>query len=295
MFNQPQDIQISIIIPVFNEAQTIKKVLGDIQDHIIERGLKAEVIVVNDGSTDGSRIVLELIPNITLINHKINRGYSASLKTGIAKARYNWILTIDGDGSHLAHQISVLLPYATDYDLIVGSRDGQSAYDTSLRKLGRFLISRFAQYISRAKIPDINSGFRLFKKELAHKFWHLFPEGFSFSTTLTVAAHVRHYAVKYVPVEVHKRKGGSSTIKPAKDFVGFLNIVTRLAIYFKPLRVFVPLSITFFTCAVVIVFGDYFLQGAVLDTTFAIFVTAGIQTLMFGLIAEMIVKRFYTD
>ena len=286
---------ISIIIPVFNEVNTVFQTINDIYAFIVKEGLTSEIIVVNDGSTDGSREILEKIQNITLLNHHINRGYSTSLKTGISKAKYDWILTIDGDGSHLASQISKLIPFIDEYDLIVGARTGKDAHDTTSRKFGRKIITKFAQYISNAKIEDINSGFRLFKKEIAQKFWHLFPEGFSFSTTLTVASHVRHYAVKYAPVEVHKRKGGNSTIKPAKDFIGFLNLVTRLAIYFKPLKVFVPLSILSIGSAMAVVFIDYFITGEVLDTTFAILVTAGIQMLVFGLIAEMIVKRFYND
>lgn len=295
MQNDSSGTKISIIIPAFNEAGTIEHTLRDIHTYVSSAGLVSEIIVINDGSTDQTKEILEQIPYIILINHKVNRGYSASLKTGIAKAQYGWILTIDADGSHVANQIKELTAYTPDYDLIVGSRDGKLGYDTLFRKIGRRIVSRFAEYISQSKILDINSGFRLFKKELAHKFWHLFPEGFSFSTTLTVASHVRHYAVKYVFVEVHKRKGGSSTIKPAKDFIGFLNLIVRLAIYFRPLRVFIPLSIFLFTAAIIVGLLSYIFLSGVLDTTMAIFITAGMQTLIFGLIAEMIVKRFYND
>lgn len=287
-------MRVSIIIPAFNEEKTIAGVINDIKKELAEK-LEYELIIVNDGSTDKTREILSQIGGLNLINHKINRGYSASLKAGIKQAKYDWILTIDSDGSHLANQIIKLIPYTEEYDLIVGARTGKDAYDTSSRKFGRNIITKFAQYISCSEIDDINSGFRLFKKELAIRFWHLFPEGFSFSTTITVAAHVNHYPVKYVPIEVHKRKGGNSTIKPAKDFLGFLNIIARLAIYFKPLRVFIPLSILFFTIALIIVIMDYLITGMVLDTTFAVLVTTGIQMWVFGFIAEMIVKRFYND
>ena len=191
---------ISIIIPAFNEVRSIEQTLVDLDNFVTKQRLRAEIIVVNDGSNDGTAEVLKKLPFITLLNHRSNRGYSTALKTGISNAKYDWIMTFDSDGSHLANQISLLLPFMVDYDLIVGSRDGQLSYDAFFRKFGRVIISRFARYISRANIPDINSGFRLFRKELATKFWHLFPEGFSFSTTLTVAAHVQHYAVKYVPI-----------------------------------------------------------------------------------------------
>jgi glycosyltransferase involved in cell wall biosynthesis len=291
----PQNIYpISIIIPAYNEEKTIVAAIDDIKSELSNK-FEYELIVVNDGSTDRTKEVLSQIDGINFLNHKMNLGYSSSLKTGINNARYDWILTTDGDGSHLANQISRLTPFMDEYDLIIGARTSKDAYDTSSRRFGRNIIAIFAQYISHSKIDDINSGFRLFKKSLSKRFWHLFPERFSFSTTITVAAHVNHYAVKYVPIEVHKRKGGSSSIKPAKDFLGFLNIIARLAIYFKPLKVFVPLSLLFFIIAISTVMIDYFLTGMILDTTFAILVTTGIQMLVFGFIAEMIVKRFYND
>ena len=285
--------KLSIIVPAYNEGKTIAEVLASLKKELADK-LIYEIIVVNDGSTDNSREILKAIPYIKPINHKINRGYSSSLKTGIENSQYDWVLTFDSDGSHPPHQIMDLIKFCDDYDLIVGARTGKQAYDTFFRKIGRKIVTSFAQYISKAKIPDINSGFRLFKKELAQRFWHLFPEGFSFSTTLTVASHVSRYAVKYVPIESYKRQAGKSGIKPVRDMAGFLNLVTRLAIYFKPLRVFVPLSIFFFVTAIFAVgIGFYFTHGF-LDTTFAILLNLSIQSLIFGLIAEMIVKRFYS-
>lgn len=289
--NEP--IKVSIIVPAYNEGATIAGVLDGLKKELASK-LIYEIIVVNDGSTDNSREILETIPYIKLINNKSNRGYSSSLKIGIENSQYDWILTFDGDGSHPPHQIMDLVKFCDDYDLIVGARIGKQAHDTIFRKIGRRIVTGFAQYICKSKIQDINSGFRLFKKELAQKFWHLFPEGFSFSTTITVASHVGHYAVKYVIVENYKRGAGKSGIKPVRDMAGFLNIVTRLAIYFKPLRVFGPLSIFFFLTGILVVGIDYYFTKGVLDTTLAVFLNLSIQSLIFGLISEMIVKRFYS-
>jgi glycosyltransferase involved in cell wall biosynthesis len=286
---------VSIVIPAFNEEKTIATVVQDIYQFITKKQIKAEIIVVNDGSKDGTKAVLQNIPFITYLEHRLNRGYGASLKTGISNASYPWILTIDADGSHPASQIDHLLPYRNDYDLIVGARDGKLGYDTFFRRLGRTIITAFAEYICKESIADINSGFRLFRKDLAKKFWHLYPEGFSFSTTITVGAHVRKHPVKYLFTEVHKRKGGTSTIKPVKDFIGFLNIVMRLAIYFRPLSIFVPLALSLIALGFIVVGANYFLYGGILKTAFAVLVMTGIQMATFGLIAEMIVKRFYTD
>ena len=287
-----KSVELSIVVPAYNEGETIASVLADLKKELGGK-LTHEIIVVNDGSTDNSREILETISHIKFINNKVNRGYGSSLKTGIENSKYDWILTFDADGSHPPHQILDLIKYCDEYELIVGARVGKQAYDTVLRKMGRRIVTKFAQYISRAEIPDINSGFRLFKKDLAKKFWHLFPERFSFSTTLTVASHVARYAVKYVPIETYKRRAGKSGIKPIRDMAGFLNIVTRLAIYFKPLKVFVPISMFFFISAILALLIGWFAFGGILDTTFAILIMAATQSLVFGFIAEMIVKRFY--
>jgi len=287
------ETKLSIVVPAYNEGETIAEVLADLKKEL-DGKLIYEIVVVNDGSTDNSRKILDKIPYIKLVNHRINRGYGSSLKTGIENSRYDWVLTFDSDGSHPSHQIMDLVKFLDKYDMVVGARTAQKTYDTVLRKTGRKIVTALAQYISKVEIPDINSGFRFFKKELAQKFWHLYPEGFSFSTTITVASHVARYAVKYVPIKSYKRKGGKSGIKPFRDMIGFMNVVIRLAIYFKPLRVFVPLSILLLTAAILLVGVDYYFTGGVLDVTFAILVNASIQSFMFGLIAEMIVKRFYS-
>lgn len=284
---------ISIVIPAFNEAGTIKKVLEDLH-HYVAKNLEAEIIVVNDGSKDKTGDIVSNLPYLKLINHSQNRGYSASLKTGIKEAKHDWILTFDADGSHACEEIDKLLPYMANFDMVVGSRANGEAYDTVMRKTGRRIVTRFARYLSGVQIPDINSGFRLFKKDLALKFWHLYPEGFSFSTTITVASHVKHFAVKYVPIKVLERKAGTSTIKPIKDFTGFMSLVTRLAIYFRPLKVFIPIAMFFFLVAFILVIID-FVTGQFLNTTFAVFVTLATQLVFFGLLTDMIVKRFYED
>ena len=284
---------LSIVIPAHNESRSIAEVLASLKRELGNK-LTYEIIVVNDGSTDNSREILAAIPYIKIVNHKINRGYGSSLKTGIENSRYDWVLTFDGDGSHPPHQIPDLIKFCDDYDLIIGARVGKQAYDTFFRKIGRRIVTGFARYISKAEILDINSGFRLFKKDLAKKFWHLFPDGFSFSTTLTVASHAGRYAVKYVPIESYKRRAGQSGIKPIRDMAGFLNIVLRLAIYFKPLRVFTPLSIFFFISAILAIGIGYYFTHGFLDTTFAILFNLSVQSFIFGLIAEMIVKRFYS-
>ncbi len=290
---------ISVVIPVFNEAGTVASTLNSISQILIANAISHEIIAVNDGSNDQGGVILNnlTIPNLRVIHHPENRGYGSALKTGIKAAQHPWILITDSDGTYPIDRIPDLVVHLDTYDMVVASREknhDQKVHDTLARKIGRGLIRWFASYVTGHEIKDINSGMRIFKKEDAERFWHLFPDGFSFTSTITVASHNHGNSIKYIPIDYYKRVGNSS-IKPAKDFVGFISLITRLSIYYKPLRVFVPISIGLFVVAFGVLFGSWYFLGRIMDATFAIIIIASLQTLFFGLITEMIVKRFYRD
>lgn len=288
--------KISVIIPVFNEKDAISATFASLEAVLFKAQIEYEIISVNDGSTDGSDALLDSLnmKNFSVIHHTINRGYGASLKTGITHAQHPWILITDADGTYPIESIPSLLGHMQSYDMIVGARSGQNIHDAISRKIGRSIVRGFASYVSGAKIEDINSGFRLFKKEHAKKFWHLFPDNFSFTTTLSVASHTEKHGVKYVPIDYLKRSGKSS-INPTKDFIGFISLVTRLAIYFRPLRIFVPLSLFLFILSWAILIYGYVSSGTIFDATWAILIMASVQILLFGLLADVMVKRLYNN
>lgn len=289
-------VKISVVVPVFNEENSLSATLSSISKVLTNNGIGHEIIAVNDGSSDGSGNILNniKIDNFSVIHHGINRGYGASLKTGIKSAKYPWILITDADGTYPIERIPDLIEYAKDCDMVIGARNGGKVHDTFFRRIGRGIVRNFASYVTGVNIKDINSGLRIFKKEDAERFWHLFPEGFSFTSTMTVASHTRGNKVKYLPIDYHKRSGKSS-IKPAKDFVGFMSLIARLAIYYRPLKVFVPLSIGLFLLSwIILAIGLIFFHLLLHNVWVAIFLTS-IQALMFGFIADMIVKRFYSD
>ena len=294
-----QNHKISVVVPVYNEAGAVGDTLKTISETLTAKHIEHEIIAVNDGSKDQSQAILDAlaIPHLKVIHHPENRGYGSSLKTGIKAAQHPWILITDSDGTYPIDRIPDLVEHLDNYDMVVASREKngiQRVHDTIARKIGRGLVRWFASYVTGHQIKDINSGMRIFKKEDAQRFWHLFPEGFSFTTTITVASHNHGNTIKYVPIDYFKRAGVSS-IKPAKDFVGFMSLIMRLAVYYKPLRVFVPISIILLGLSIIVLFGSWFFLGRILDSTFAILVIASLQTLFFGMIAEMIVKRFYRE
>lgn len=285
----------SIIIPAFNEEGSIEETLRKVQSTL--QGHQIEIIVIDDGSTDQTvNIVTKNFDSekVRILSHKENMGYGASLKHGLKEALFNKIIITDADGTYPIESIPELISLLETSDMVVGSRNGSKVSDRLFRKIGRGIVRKFASFIVNKHIPDINSGLRIFYKAEALKFWHLYPDGFSFTTTITVAYHIKNFKVTYLPINYYKRSGHSS-IKPLKDFVGFMYLLTRLAIYFKPLRVFTPVALVLFGLSWIVLLLGILVNGEILDATWAILIISSLQILSVGLLADMIIKRIYND
>ena len=281
-------IKISVIIPVYNEEKTILETVSEIKKVMNSVKMPYEIITVNDCSTDSSKNIIDKIDGIVKINHLSNKGYGASLKTGIKSAKGEWILITDADGTYPIKDIPLLVKHM-DFDMVVGSRTGKNVKIPLLRRPAKKIINILANFMSGYKIPDLNSGFRLFKKDLAMEFFHLYPQKFSFTTTITLAFLTNDYSVKYVPIDYYKRQG-KSTIKPIKDFVGFINLIIRIITYFNPFKIFFTLSILLFLIAFFIFLYTFFIVGKIADITIIIIILSSVQRFLFGLIADLIIK-----
>ena len=199
---------ISVIIPAYNEEAVIGKVLADLEAVLAKTDLVFEIIVVNDGSTDRTgEIVRET--KVTLLENSVNRGYGASLKLGISQAQYEYILIMDADGTYPEEAVPVLLGKTDRYDMVVGARTGPEVAIPLHRKFPKWILRKMADYLVGMKIPDLNSGLRVFKRSVVMKFFNILPNGFSFTTTITVALLSNNYPVKYISINYHKRKGRS--------------------------------------------------------------------------------------
>jgi len=254
--------------------------------------IEHEIIVVDDGSTDKT---LEIVRSkgVKIVRHDQNKGYGAALKSGIAKANYDLIAITDADGTYPASDIPILSKHINDdgydYAMVVGSRTGDHVKIPFLRKPAKWFLGQLANYLSESRIPDLNSGLRVFKRELVERFYDLLPDGFSFTTTITIAALTNGYQVKYVPINYYQRRGQSS-IKPLRDFLGFVSLIVRLIVYFKPLNFFLPASLALLVVglskALIEVFHqNYFGVGS------AIVILTAIQIGFLGLLADLILKR----
>jgi glycosyltransferase involved in cell wall biosynthesis len=210
-----------------------------VRDALATTGCTFELIVVDDGSSDGTGANAEEA-GATVVRNKRNRGYGASLKRGIAQARHDWILIIDADGTYPVEAIPELLIAAAENEMVVGARIGESVEVPLARRPAKWFLGWLASYLVRQRIPDINSGLRLIHKSLVDRYGFLLPAGFSFTTTITLAATANGHDVEYVPIN-YRRRLGDSKIRPRHAF-DFTLLILRTIVFFNPLRVFLPVG-----------------------------------------------------
>ncbi len=276
---------VSIIIPAYNEQNAIVSTVEDIR----KVAKDAEIIVVNDGSTDATVSRLKDMHGIKVINHPYNKGYGASLKSGIQAAKNDWILIIDADKTYDAKDIPRLIEHIPEFDMVVGARTGKSVKVPLARKPAKMMLTLVAQLVAGRKIPDLNSGLRVFRKEIVEKHYPIFPSGFSFTTTITLVCLTNEYTVKYIEIDYHKREG-KSTIHPIKDFLGFMQLIFRTVMYYEPLKIFLPASMLVFLLTGFSMVRDVMIQGRFGSLSVILFMT-GMQILFFGLLADLINKK----
>ncbi|MCX6113242.1 MAG: glycosyltransferase family 2 protein [Proteobacteria bacterium] len=270
----------TIIIPAYNEEEGIRSVINGLKS----MQEKCEILVVDDGSTD-STFKFASESGVRVVHHPYNKGYGAALKTGIRNAKTDVVLLMDADGQHKPDDACKLLRYMNEYDMVVGSRTNNS-HISLLRKPGKKILSIVANYLSGTKIPDLNSGFRAIKKSMAMDFMHILPNGFSFTTTITLAALTSGYSVKYVPIEAPKRVG-TSKIRPFRDGFLFIMLIIRTVSLFNPMKVVLPVSGFFIFGGLIyaldgIIVSNHIPSGALLA------LISGTIIFFFGIIADQI-------
>ncbi len=280
---------ISAIIPAYNEENGIARVISELTAVLRKLDIAFEIIVVNDGSTDRTGEIVKDLGG-TLLDHPVNRGYGASLKDGIREAQYDDILILDADGTYPQDAIPALIKAADNYDMVVGSRTGGSVAIPPHRRFPKWLLKKMADYLVGMKIPDLNSGLRVFKRSVALKFFNILPNGFSFTTTITVALLSNNYRVKYIPINYNKRTG-KSKFRPIQDTFNLLNLILRTSLYFNPLKIFIPFSLILFLLAILVFIYSKFFTPQVMDITVIVITMTAVQIMALGLIADLIDKR----
>lgn len=279
---------VSIVIPAYNEELGIVESVNGVREVMAASHYDYEVIVVDDGSTDKTS---ELVRSTgaRVVRHEENRGYGAGLKTGIQAAKGDWIVITDADSTYPADRIPDLLRDAGEYDMVVGARVGGAAKIPLIRRPAKWVLAKVANYLAERKIPDYNSGLRVFRKDLALKFFKILPQGFSFTTTITLCSLTHGFRVKYIPIEYFVRKG-KSKIHPIKDTYRFFMLIVRTTVYFNPLRVFMPIGAVLGTLGMGKLAHEIIVTGGLAETS-VLLLLGSFQTIALGLIADMINKR----
>jgi glycosyltransferase involved in cell wall biosynthesis len=233
---------VSIVIPAYNEESGIPSVIGELHRVLGDYPAQIEIIVVDDGSTDATARAAALA-GARVMRHRSNRGYGAALKTGIAAATHNQVTIIDADGTYPASYIPELLEKLQRADMVVGSRVNAGAKIPVIRRPAKWVLNRLANYLTNARIPDLNSGLRAFRRDIIMQYFPLLPDQFSWTTTITLAMHCDKYAIAYMPIDYRARKGRSKIVP--WDAGSFLILILRTSMLFKPLRIFLPIVVVF--------------------------------------------------
>ncbi len=238
---------VSIVIPAFNEEQSVRETVLELQKLFAATDVTAEIIVVDDGSNDFTAKEAKKA-GARVIQHRSNRGYGASLKTGILAASFEIIAITDADGTYPADYLVEMLKELEHADMVVGSRTGADVHIPISRMPAKWILRVMANYVANTRIPDLNSGLRVFRRDVAMQYFAILSDQFSFTTTITLALLCDKYAVVYLPINYRKRQGKSKIVP--WDAGSFAILIFRVAMLFRPLRVFIPLAIMCITYGV---------------------------------------------
>lgn len=290
-----QQCQLSVILPAYNEQKAIERVLAEIVEALADEPLRYEILVVDDASTDGTPELAEQFAMtcwqcpVRVIRCVERRGAGAARKVGIRQARGDLIVMLDADGTYPAEAIPELLRYFPAYDQVNGARTSEQGTLPWLRRPAKWFIRKLACYLTGHKIPDLNTGLKAFKRDIMLNWLWVIPDGFSCVTTMTLAFLTNGYAVKYVPTSYRPRIGRSK-FHPIKDTLAYLATVVRMVLYFRPLKVFLPLSGLMIAAGLAKSLASFAWTGSMQESDIVVMV-AGFMTCMLGLLAEVIVAH----
>lgn len=280
-------MKVSVVLPAKNEAEGLRRTLPALRAVLPE----AEVIVVDDGSTDETGTVAASL-GARVLGSPYSMGNGAAIKRGARAATGEVIVFMDADGQHDPAQIPGLLTrMAEGYDMVVGARDGLGQASIG-RGLANGLYNRLASWMTGHQVLDLTSGFRVVRAERFREFLHLLPNGFSYPTTSTMAFFRSAYPVAYMPVRVDRRIGTASHIRPLKDGVRFLLIIFKIATLYSPLKLFAPVGMGFFLTGLGYYSYTFLTQGRFTNMSALLF-SAAVIIFLVGLVSEQITSLTY--
>jgi glycosyltransferase involved in cell wall biosynthesis len=280
----------SVVIPALNEADSVAEVVRRVRAVMDGVGQPYEVVVVDDGSDDATAEEAAGA-GATVLRHPQNAGYGAGLKTGIACARFDHIVITDADGTYPIERIPDLLAYSDRFDMVVGARQGKYYRESWFKEPARIGLGTLCEWVTGTHIPDVNSGFRVFRTALARQYFHVISQGFSFTTTITLAALSNGYFVKYIPIDYHKRVG-QSKVKLRRDVPRTTQIILQAIAYYNPIKLFLTFALACLALAVVTWAAYYFTRSTAVGVAAALWSVSVVHFIALGLLADLIRVRY---
>ena len=284
-----ESLDVSVVLPVHNEQGHLRAEIDRIRAALEASHYTFEIIVVDDGSTDGSTEELRTFTDIRLLELARNRGTGYARRIGTRAARGEVVVWTDVDMTYPNDEIVGLVKELEGYDQVVGARTSEQGTARVFRIFAKGFIRRLAEYLVETPIPDLNSGFRAFRKVVALQFLHLLPNGFSCVTTLTMTFLTNGYSVHYVPIEYSPR-AGESKFHWWKDTKRYLTQVIRMILSYNPLRIFLPVGTAMILVAFTKLGYDLITKDLYVTTNTLLMIFASFQVMMIGLLADLIVR-----
>lgn len=283
-------VALTVLLPAYNEAEAIAPVVAELREALRAWDGDYEILVVDDASSDATAQAARA-EGVRVVSRPVNGGSGAARKTGILEARGPYIAMLDADGTYVASHLPEMLAFLPAYDQVNGARTVEAGTMKALRVPAKWFIRKLAEWVSGHRIPDLNTGLKVFKRDVMKDYLWALPPGFSCVTSMTLSFLCNGHPVQYVPVGYRKRIG-KSKFHPVKDTLRYGSTVLRLVMYFRPLRIFAPLALLLGLLAVGKGAYDVFVhpKHTLQESDLFLGITA-VLVLVLGLIADLIVAQ----
>jgi polyisoprenyl-phosphate glycosyltransferase len=289
--SEPDALDVSVILPAYNEVGHVRAEVDRITKALKNSRHSFEIVVVDDGSTDGTGDAVEGLPFVRLIRFPVNRGSGTARRIGTTEAKGRWVVWTDADMTYPNERIPELIDVLEDgrAHQVVGARLSEEGTLKPLRVPAKWAIRRLAEYLTQSEIPDLNSGLRAFSRAHARPYLGLLPAGFSCVTTITMAFLANGLVVSYLPIE-YQQRAGRSHFHPVKDAYRYILQVLRMVTFFEPLRVFGPIAITLLLLGSGKFVYDLIDKGLRIPINTLLLLVTGMILFSLGLLADLIVR-----
>ena len=287
--HQPDTCDVSVVLPIYNEKGHLRAEIDRIRAALGASRHSYEIIVVDDGSSDGSETELTTIPGITLITHRRNQGSGAARRTGTTAAHGRVVVWTDVDMTYPNDRIPELVDAMEGWDHVVGWRQSEEGTHKLLRTPAKWVIRKLASYLSETDIKDLNSGLRAFRRDVAMQYVHDLPKGFSCVTTLTMSFLGNGYSVGFFPIDYFPR-AGRSKFHWLRDTRRYLLQVVRMTLSYNPLKVFLPVGLALLGLGFVKLGFDWAERDFRLAANTLLIFFAALQVIAVGLVADLVVR-----